>query len=64
MIDRAMTKLNAISNSTNYLIPIQVINATSQVVAGSLTKITIQVGESTCSKTVCRRTKKNQVDVF
>uniref|UniRef100_A0A914CX47 Cystatin domain-containing protein n=1 Tax=Acrobeloides nanus TaxID=290746 RepID=A0A914CX47_9BILA len=51
MINRAMTNLNAISNSTNYLIPIQVTNVTSQVVAGSLTKITIQVGESTCSKT-------------
>jgi hypothetical protein len=52
MVSRAMTQLNAQSNSLNYLIPIKVVSVQSQVVAGINYKIVVSVGKSTCLKNV------------
>uniref|UniRef100_A0A914DES9 Cystatin domain-containing protein n=1 Tax=Acrobeloides nanus TaxID=290746 RepID=A0A914DES9_9BILA len=50
MVSRAMTQLNAQSNSLNYLIPIKIVSVQSQVVAGINYKINATIGKSTCLK--------------
>uniref|UniRef100_A0AC34GU51 Cystatin domain-containing protein n=1 Tax=Panagrolaimus sp. ES5 TaxID=591445 RepID=A0AC34GU51_9BILA len=50
LVDKVVSKYNAESNSLYYHIPVEVISAESQVVAGVQYRIKMKVGQSTCLK--------------
>uniref|UniRef100_A0AC35EYC2 Cystatin domain-containing protein n=1 Tax=Panagrolaimus sp. PS1159 TaxID=55785 RepID=A0AC35EYC2_9BILA len=50
LVDKVVTKYNAESNDMYYHIPVEVISAESQVVAGVQYRIKLKVGKSTCLK--------------
>uniref|UniRef100_A0A914Z6K1 Cystatin domain-containing protein n=1 Tax=Panagrolaimus superbus TaxID=310955 RepID=A0A914Z6K1_9BILA len=50
LVGKVVSKYNAESNSLYYHIPVEVISAESQVVAGVQYRIKLRVGQSTCLK--------------
>ena len=59
LVNKVVTKYNAESNDLFYQVPIEVVSAESQVVAGVQYKIKLTLGQSACAKNTVSATEFN-----